>query len=135
MRKQHDTHGILMLLLTFVIIMLQFHWRPHFFINNHNVNANSVEKHCFVVLNVKLQVKVSLVLLTFITVIYCFRLESHWQNGLFCSKCLYNLAIIVKFTYRNWISKTVYKKHFEVSTAVNDWYIFGLFWFELNQLT
>ena len=29
-----------------------------FFINNHNMTANSVEKHCFVVFNVELQVKI-----------------------------------------------------------------------------
>ena len=30
----------------------------HFFINNHNLNVSSAEKHCFVALNVKLQVNV-----------------------------------------------------------------------------
>ena len=31
-----------------------------FFINNRNMTANSVEKHCFVVLDTKLQVKIKL---------------------------------------------------------------------------
>ena len=61
-------------------------------------------------LNVKLEVKLRFkkVLLTLKPVTYCFRLEHHYQTGLFCSKFLYILATSVYFTDRNWIFKTVY---------------------------
>ena len=50
-----------------------------FFINNQNITANSVEKHLFVVLNVKLQVRIRL---TFRTVTCTFHLEHHYLHGM-----------------------------------------------------
>ena len=92
-----------------VQIQLAFYLCDPFSVNNRNIAGNSVEK-CFVVLNVKLEVKLRFkkVLLTLKPVTYCFRLEHHYQTGLFCSKFLYILATSMYFTDRNWISKTVY---------------------------
>lgn len=41
------------------------------------------------------------VLLTFRTIVYCFRLEHNYKHGSFCSKFLYILA-------KTWISKTMF---------------------------
>ena len=37
---------------------LLFYHATYFFLNNHSMTANSVEKHGFVVLNIKIQVKI-----------------------------------------------------------------------------
>ena len=60
---------------------------------------NSIEQHCFVVMNVKLLVR---------TIIYCFRLEQNYQHRLLCSEFSHILARSAKFTERNWVSKTLY---------------------------
>ena len=41
-----------------VQLKLTLHLCGSFLMNNHNLNANSVENQCFVALNVKLQIKV-----------------------------------------------------------------------------
>ena len=60
------------------------------------MNDISVEKHCVVVLNVKLQVEVNLKpFIEFRTVINCFRLECNHQNRLFLTKFLFTLETSV----------------------------------------
>ena len=74
-----------------VQIQLAFHPCDSFLINDCKITRNSAEKHCFLALNVKLQVKLGLktFLLTLNPVIYYFCLEQHYQHGLFCSNYLY----------------------------------------------
>ena len=38
-------------------MQLALHWCNPFLINNRNMNGNSAENYCFIVLNVELQVK------------------------------------------------------------------------------
>ena len=62
-----------------------------------NITGNSVEKHCFVVLNAKLQVKLRLNKM-FYWLLKLLSLLSYWvllQHGLFCSNFLHILAIKV----------------------------------------
>ena len=58
-----------------------------FLISNRNMTGDSVEKHCFVVLNVKLQVK-----LRFKTFYWLLKLLYHYPRDLFCSTFLDTVA-------------------------------------------
>ena len=63
--------------------------------------GNNVEKYRFVVLNIKLQVKLRFKTLTFKTVTYRFRFKHHYQYSSFCSKLLHILATNAQFKNRN----------------------------------
>ena len=71
------------------------------------MHVSSVGKHCFVVLNVKLQVKVRFkTFYWLLELLYiAFNLKTP-QNVSFCSKSLHMVAS--ESLNRNWISKTVY---------------------------
>ena len=71
-------------------VLLALHPRNSLFNNNCNITANSIEKHCFMELNVKVQVKLDPK--PFIDFENYFRFEHHHQHGLFCLEFLRIIA-------------------------------------------
>ena len=71
--------------------------------------SNSVVKHCFVAVSVKLQLSLRFkTFYWFLKLLYCFCFKDHNQHSLFCSTFLDILAISAQRIDSNWISKIVY---------------------------